>query len=56
MTDHEFIEQVRRGLLMIMTAFIKRYSLSWLDFLPRDAALSVPMFVWRTVDDKLKQD
>lgn len=36
MTDAEFIAEVRRGLITIMRAVIRRYGLSWADFLPKE--------------------
>lgn len=34
MTDQEFIDQVRRGLFIIMRALIKRYGIPWSEFAP----------------------
>lgn len=36
MTDQEFIAEIRRGLITIMRAVIRKYGLSWLDFLPQE--------------------
>jgi len=36
MTDTEFQAQVRRGLIMLLRAFMARYALTWADFLPRE--------------------
>lgn len=36
MTDAEFVSEVRRGLITIMRALIRRYGLAWVDFLPRE--------------------
>lgn len=36
MTDAEFVAEVRRGLITIMRAVIKRYGLAWADFMPRE--------------------
>lgn len=43
MTDAEFIDQVRRGLLMIMSALVRRYGTAWLDFLPRHVVVPAPV-------------
>ena len=34
MTDKDFIDEVRNGLMVIMRAMIRKYGLGWLDFLP----------------------
>jgi hypothetical protein len=36
MTDTEYAAILRRAVIMIVTASIKKFSLSWLDFMPRD--------------------
>ena len=52
MTDAEFADQLRRGLLLIISAIFQRYGLSWAWFLPRDVVLTVtPLISW-TVDVK----
>jgi hypothetical protein len=38
MTDREFIAEVRRGLICIMRAVMRKYGLGWLDFLPKEVA------------------
>lgn len=35
-SDREFVTEIRRGLIIIMRAMIRRYHLAWLDFLPRE--------------------
>lgn len=42
MTDTEFISEMRRGLLLIMGALIKRYGLSWAELLPRAVTRPAP--------------
>ena len=54
MTDAEFISEVRRGLLMIMRAFMRRFGLTWVDFLPRDV-LRPMTWTEQPVDELLKQ-
>ena len=34
--DKEFNDEIRRGLIIIMRAMIRKYHLSWVDFLPRE--------------------
>mgnify|MGYP001561621181 CR=1 FL=1 len=36
MTDREFYLEIRKGLLIIMRAMMRKYGLTWLDFLPRE--------------------
>ncbi len=36
MTDQEYITEIRRGLIIIMRAMMRRYGLSWADFQPRE--------------------
>lgn len=36
--DREFITEVRRGLILVIAAIIKRYGLTWREFMPRDEA------------------
>ena len=55
MTDREFILEIRKGLIIIMRAMIRRYALAWLDFLPRDAVAVMPIPVWGPVDTTIKQ-
>ena len=45
MTDAEFVGELRRGLLLIMRAIMKRYHLSWADFLPRDVTVTPVVYV-----------
>ena len=40
--DTEMVNQIRRGVLMILGALVKRYGLAWVDFLPRHVTLAVP--------------
>jgi hypothetical protein len=40
MTDAEFLTEVRRGLMLIMRAVMKRYGLTWRDFAPREYAVA----------------
>lgn len=39
MTDREFINEMRRALIIAMRAMIKRYGLAWADLLPADVVL-----------------
>lgn len=55
MTDHEFVIEIKRGLGIIMRAMVRRYALSWLDFLPREFVTPTPAPVWGTVDRTLEQ-
>lgn len=41
MTDAEFLAELRRGLLLILRAVMKRYGLTWRDLLPRDERATV---------------
>jgi hypothetical protein len=34
MSDQEFISEIRRGLITIMRACVKRYGVTWESFLP----------------------
>lgn len=36
MTEQELRTEIRRGLLIIIRALMKRYSMTWLDFIPAD--------------------
>jgi hypothetical protein len=36
MSDKEFIFEIRRGLICIMRAMLRKYSLTWLDFFPKE--------------------
>lgn len=38
MTDREFYLEIRKGLLIIMRAMMRKYGLSWVDFQPRETA------------------
>ena len=38
MTDTEFITEVRRAIIQIVGACIKRYGLTWREFMPRSEA------------------
>ncbi len=40
-TDQELISEIRRGLITIMRALIRRFGLAWADFLPRNAEYTV---------------
>jgi len=44
MNDQEFITELRRGLLTIMRACVKKFGLAWRDFLPRDEARMIAAF------------
>jgi hypothetical protein len=35
-SDKEFVSEIRRGLITIMRAMIRKYCMAWLDFLPKD--------------------
>ena len=39
LTDKEFITEIRRGIIIIIRAMIRKYCLSWLDFFPKDVML-----------------
>jgi len=54
MTDREFIIEIRHGLIIIMRAVMRRYGLSWLDFLPRDVVTVTPLVAWAVVDETPK--
>mgnify|MGYP001615480638 FL=1 len=41
MTDQELISEIRRGLITIMRALMRRFGLAWADFLPRDDRYAV---------------
>lgn len=41
MTDHEFVIEIRRGMMIILRACIERFSLSWDWFQPRENVYSV---------------
>jgi hypothetical protein len=34
--DKEFIAEIRRGVMTIIRACVKRYGMSWSDFLPKE--------------------
>lgn len=36
MTEQELRTEIRRGLLIIIRALMKRYAMTWLDFIPAD--------------------
>jgi hypothetical protein len=36
--DREMVRDIRRGMITIMRALMKRYGLSWADFLPHEPA------------------
>ena len=36
MTNDEFIAEIRRGLITIMRAMMRKYRMKWLDFFPKD--------------------
>jgi hypothetical protein len=40
-TDREFFIEVRKGLMIVMRAMMRRFGLSWLDFLPKELASSL---------------
>jgi hypothetical protein len=35
MTDAEFVMEFRRGLIICLGAFVRRFGLAWTDFLPK---------------------
>jgi hypothetical protein len=35
-SDKEFYDEVRRGLLIVIGAMLRKYRLTWMDFLPRE--------------------
>ena len=35
-SDKEFRDEIRKGLIIIMRAMIRKYHMAWLDFLPRE--------------------
>lgn len=37
--DHEYWLEVRKGLLIIMRATMRRFGLTWADFLPKGMAV-----------------
>lgn len=41
MTDTELRNEIRRGLLVIIRALMKRYAMTWLDFIPADDRASM---------------
>ena len=41
MSDQELIAEIRRGLITIMRALMRRFGLAWADFMPRDAEYTV---------------
>ena len=38
MTDREFFLEVRKGLIIIMRAMMRRFGYSWLDFMPQEVS------------------
>jgi hypothetical protein len=46
MTDHEFYQELRRGLLLVMRAVMRRYGVSWADFLPTGTVVSAAADEW----------
>ena len=55
MSDREFIVEIKRGVVIILRAMIRRYGLSWLDFLPREAVTVAGIPVgWVVVDETVK--
>ena len=40
LADREFTLEVRKGLLIIMRAVMRRYHMGWADFLPRGMVVS----------------
>ncbi len=53
MSDREFIVELRRGLMIIMRALVRRYGLSWADFLPREQTVTFIGFPV-VIDETLK--
>lgn len=39
LADREFALEIRRGLLIIMRAVMRRYRMTWADFLPKGMAV-----------------
>ena len=39
MTDREFVTELRRALIIIMRALVKKYGLAWADLLPDGVVL-----------------
>jgi hypothetical protein len=35
-SDKEFYDEVRRGLIIVIGAILRKYRLTWIDFLPRE--------------------
>jgi hypothetical protein len=44
MTDHDFYIEVRKGLLIIMGAMVRRFGAAYLDFLPKHVTAPAPVY------------
>lgn len=40
MSDREFTVEIRRALIIIMRACVRRFGMSWMDFLPESVTVS----------------
>ena len=56
MSDAEFRDIVRRAMIMLMTAFVRRYGWSWFDFLPRYVVLTAtPLVTWTVTAETIER-
>lgn len=44
MNDHDFYIEVRKGILIIMGAMVRRFGVGWLDFMPKHIIAPAPVY------------